>query len=446
MKMFGSSGKKSANHKNHTASGGTNNYGRDGGYRNNGQQQYRGQQQNYYYDDYDEPVNEFGESREQVNATVNAYRKKRRGRKKKAVLTVLLVLVLAVVGAYFILVKAPSHSDDGLAHHGTQNTSSGADNTVTETETPATEIPEETPDYTDDGTGRKKYCYTFLVLGEDDGNKKTDTMIVGMMDVKNHVINCVSLPRDTLVNVSWKVKKINSLYYGTDGVGDVDRLMDGIKNIFGYSIDQYAVVNLEAFSKLVDAVGGIYYDVPFDMQYYDPAQNLDINIKAGYQLLDGENALKVVRFRLGVDENGNARYPMGDIDRIKTQQDFLMTAAKQMLTLGNIPNIGTAAEIFEEYVNTSLTAGNIAWYAKEFLKVSSDNINFMTLPGDYSCTINGTSYVEIKEDEWLEMLNTYFNPYYEEITSENLNLLFYNESNGALYSNTGTVAGGEYSY
>ena len=407
-------------------------------------QQSRGQQ-DYYYDEYGAPVNEFGESEEQVNAAVYAYRKKRRGRKRRVVFTVLLVLVLAVVGAYYILVKAPSHNSGGLAHHGTQPTEDPSQSAGA-SDTPATEIPEETPDYTDDGTGRKKYCYTFLVMGEDDGNKKTDTMIVGMMDVKNHTINCVSLPRDTLVNVSWKVKKINSLYYGTDGKENIDRLLDGIKNLFGYTIDQYAVVDLEAFAKLVDTVGGVYYDVPFDMQYYDPAQNLDINIPAGYQLLDGENALKVVRFRLGVDENGNPRYPMGDIDRIKTQQDFLMTAAKQMLTLGNVPNIGTAAEIFEEYVDTTLSAGNIAWYAKEFFKIKSEDIHFMTLPGDYFCSINGTSYVEIYEDEWLEMLNTYFNPYYEQITSENLNLLFYNKSNGALYSNTGVVAGGEYSY
>ena len=429
MKMFGSGGK-------HTGTGG-------GKHTSVGNRQ----QSNQYVEPREKrrSVNEFGESEEQVNAAVSAYRKKRRGH-KKIVFVVILVLLLAVAAAYYILVKAPSHNESGLAQHTQAPDNSEQSSADSSASPPATEIPEETPDYTDDGTGRKKYCYTFLVLGEDDGNKKTDTMIVGMMDVKNHTISCVSLPRDTLVNVSWKVKKVNSLYYGTDGEPNLERLMDGIKNLFGYTIDQYAVVNLEAFAKLVDAVGGIYYDVPFDMQYYDPAQDLDINIPAGYQLLDGETALKVVRFRLGTDENGNARYPMGDIDRIKTQQDFLKTAAKQMLTLGNIPNIGTAAEIFEEYVDTSLTAGNIAWYAKEFLKVSSDDIQFMTLPGDYFCSINGTSYVEIYEDEWLEMLNTYFNPYYEEITSENLNLLFFNDSNGALYSNTGVVAGGEYSY
>ena len=89
----------------------------------------------------------------------------------------------------------------------------------------------------------------------------------------------VSIPRDTLVNVSWSTKKVNSLY----GNGGIEKLMDGLQDLVGYKIDFHVLVDLNAFKKLVDEIGGIWYDVPENMYYHDPTQNLTINVSAGYQ-------------------------------------------------------------------------------------------------------------------------------------------------------------------
>ena len=75
------------------------------------------------------------------------------------------------------------------------------------------------------------------------------------------------------------------------------------------------LVNLEAFRETVDLVGGVEFDVPQDMYYQDPTQNLHIDLKAGKQLLDGEKAMELVRFRKG--------YASQDIQRTKVQQEFL---------------------------------------------------------------------------------------------------------------------------
>ena len=111
----------------------------------------------------------------------------------------------------------------------------------------------------------------------------------------------VSIPRDTLVNISWNIRKINAVYWGTvnsGGVG-IDGLRQQVKNLLGFDVDCYAVIDLNVFIDTVDALGGIYFDVPCDMDYEDSSQNLYIHVKAGYQLLDGETAMGVVRFRSG---------------------------------------------------------------------------------------------------------------------------------------------------
>ncbi|MBR6258851.1 MAG: LCP family protein, partial [Oscillospiraceae bacterium] len=260
-------------------------------------------------------------------------------------------------------------------------------------------------------SGRNDGEYTFVVLGTDDGNGNTDTIMVANFDTVNYKLNVVSIPRDTLVNVSWPTKKVNSLY----GVGGVERTVSGLGEIMGFEPDFYALVNLKAFEKLVDAVGGIYYNVPVNMNYEDPAQNLYIHIAKGYQTLMGSEAVKVMRFRSG--------YSDADIGRIGTQQDFLKTAAEQIMANKDKINISTLAEIFINYVDTDLTKGNVVWFAKEFLKMDGENINFMTLPANYWDSVYGASYVTIYVDEWVDMVNEYLNPYKDDVEVSDLNIL-----------------------
>lgn len=307
------------------------------------------------------------------------------------------------------------------------------------TETPKpTETVEATPEG-NDTSGRKKGVWTFLIVGKDQGNGNTDTMLVGMLDTVNESLDVVSIPRDTLVNVSWGVKKVNSIYASTGGITG---LIDGLQDLIGYEVDCYAEVDLRAFERLVDAIGGVYYDVPRNMDYDDPTQDLHIHIQKGYQWLNGEDALKVVRFR---DGNHGSGYANGDIGRIDTQQDFLKSVAKQMLTLGNIPNLNEFAKIYEENVETNLTAGNIVWFAKEFLKLDSESVRFHVLPGDYGFSVRGLSYVSINLSEWTGMVNEFINPYKAEITTEHLNILT-KDASGKLYATNGTIAGGTNSF
>ena len=355
------------------------------------------------------------------------------GKAAAVVVCVVLILVFGAVAWYIAWEKPPERPGGGLVDPTYESTNpqdgGSPDATAEPTVSPAEDPNAGAP------ASLNENMYTFLVVGLDQVSNSTDTMMVGRIDTENHTIDVVSLPRDTLVNVSWSVKKINTLYsadINTGGNG-IDGLLDGLKDILGFQIDCYAVVDLTAFVELVDAIGGVDYNVPVNMNYYDPTQDLYINIPAGEQHLDGEEALKVVRFRSG--------YASADIGRIGTQQDFLKSAASQMLTLGNIPNLPTFIDIFEEYVVTNMSASNLAFFARQFLLCKSEDINFHTLPGNYGDSIKGLSYVSINISEWLEMVNTYLNPYDQDVTEANVNILTHSSSTG-FYSTTGYVAGG----
>ncbi len=362
---------------------------------------------------------------------VRARAKKRGGARTAAyIIGAVLGLLLLAVGIYMLWEKAPSHQTGGLTQQTAQTTPTPAQDDGAPT--PAAS-PSDEPT-----TGRNENMFTFLICGRDKVGANTDTMMVGSINTDTHEINVVSIPRDTLVNISESVKKVNTLYaYDlVSGGNGIDGLLDGIEDLLGFRVDCYAVVNLSAVEQMVDAIGGVNYDVPLDMYYEDPDQDLHINISAGYQHLTGAQAVQVLRFRAG--------YASADIGRIGTQQDFLMSVAKQMISLGNIPNLTKLISVFTSNVETDLTADNLSFLARQFLLCSSDDIHFYTLNGDYGCNIKGLSYVSLYLDEWIKLVNDVLNPWYDDVTEANVNIL--RCSGGVFYSTVGYVAGGEDSF
>lgn len=111
----------------------------------------------------------------------------------------------------------------------------------------------------------------------------------------------------------------------------------------GIPVDYTVSVNLKGFTALVDAIGGVDFDVPINMDYDDPIQNLSIHFKKGVQHLSGADALRVVRFRHNNDGSG---YGSEDLGRMATQQKFLKAVAKKMLSAGNILTKSTTTPKF----------------------------------------------------------------------------------------------------
>ena len=288
---------------------------------------------------------------------------------------------------------------------------------------------------------RKENYYTFLLFGTDKFSGSTDTIMVVSYDVKNQKLNLMSIPRDTMVNVSWDIKKINSVY----AMGGIKALQKHISKLIGFTPDYYVKIDLQAFVDVVNLLGGVEFDVPIPMHYHDPAQELSIDLEPGVQTLNGEQAMGLVRFRKS-DRGANGRISgYDDTGRVATQQAFLKAMFKQCLKIKNWTKITGYVEIFEKNVESDLTLGNMLWFARQAMNLSEDGFQTMTAPANYyaqawSRSIHQMqSYVTIYANQMLTTVNESFNPYLTRVTTANLDIMSIN-ADGSLSSTSGYVA------
>lgn len=340
--------------------------------------------------------------------------------KKKLIIFLICagVLTASAVGAYFIWEKPPAVAAEPTAQP--------MIHTVEETPVPSTPAPTEEPIAAEPlKTQRQDGVYTMLVAGVDEGGGNTDTIMVGKLDTVNHTLDVVSIPRDTLINVSWWVKKVNSAYAAAGG-GDegIASLRENIRRLIGFDVDCYALVDLQLFVQVVDAIGGVDYDVPFAMDYdIGPV----IHLQPGYQHLNGEQALGLVRFR--------SSYVMGDLGRLDAQHDFLKAVAKQFIDLGNVPNLPKVLKLFETGLKTDLETANIAYLVRQALMCDSDDINFYTMP-NCPVTVNEYSYVTVELMDWFDMINAHLNPFAEPVGFGNVDIV-YRDWDGSFHGTAG---------
>lgn len=308
-----------------------------------------------------------------------------------------------------------------------------------------------------EGARKSEDYYTVLILGRDTGGGgNTDTMLLASYDVTNQKATVMSIPRDTMVNVSWDVKKINSVYnqYG-GGEKGVKALYKEISQLIGFEPDYQVVVEWEAVGKIVDAIGGVYFDVPYPMDYHDPYQDLVIEQSPGYRLLTGEDAMQVIRWR-GNDNDSPYGYTkkkggIGDSGRMEVQQSFLKAMLKQMLTIQNMGNIGKISKVFQESVETDMSFQNVLWFAQKAILggLTVENVEFLTMPyrgaSVYSRSYTKQlgrytelSYVVPNAKQLLTIVNEKLSPFVEEFTLSDLDIMSVN-ADGSIRSSSGRV-------
>ena len=149
-----------------------------------------------------------------------------------------------------------------------------------------------------------------LVLGistDEEGALLTDTIMVASYNPNTQKATLLSIPRDTYTGKNPKkataYQKINSIYSRNEDPQDV---LDAVNEITGLDLQYYVIIKTEGFIELVDAIGGVTFNVPIDMDYDDTSQDLHIHLKAGEQKLDGDKAEQLVRFR---HNNDGTTYP-----------------------------------------------------------------------------------------------------------------------------------------
>ena len=262
---------------------------------------------------------------------------------------------------------------------------------------------------------QKEGFYNILIVGTDDDGIRTDTIMIGRMNTKDHTVALMSIPRDTLIEANYQVPKINAVYANAGG-GEkgMESLKNRLASLLGFEVNGYVLVDLEAFVHLVDLVGGVEFDVPQRMYYNDPSQDLYIDLEKGWQTLNGQQAMGLVRFRKD--------YASQDIMRTQVQRDFLKALAKKCLSVTNLAKVGEMADLFAEYVLTDLSVGNLAYFGQELLKCDFENMFSYTLEGE-GVYLDGISYWAIYLNKNLQIINDYFNPYDTELTADHVRIL-----------------------
>lgn len=356
------------------------------------------------------PGKPLGNGESKIRAEQSGKKKKKRRLKARYIpLIVLGILLVLGVGVYAFL-KVFAKPPDVSVKEPEVTLGEGEDDPYADLVEPFIE---------DGDRERKDDYYTFMFCGTDDGGARTDTIIVASYNVKTQQVNMVNIPRDTMSNVKRKIKKINGGFGGGP-----EQLEKELEMLLGIPIDRYVVVSFEGFEELIDLIGGVDFNVPTYMVWDDPSQDLHIYLEPGMQHLDGEKAIQLVRFRQN-NPGVAGGYAEGDIGRIKMQQEFLRTVAKQILSPENLLNLGDMTKAVLDNTETNLTLSELTWFGMQALKMDFNNIDMTTLPGHSAYLYEADyghmqSYFVPEEEEILEMVNELLNPYKDDVTKLNL--------------------------
>ena len=257
------------------------------------------------------------------------------------------------------------------------------------------------PEAAPDETPAPARVWNILLCGTDGDGIRTDAIVLAHLDAGTRRAALLSLPRDTPVRTEeGTLRKLNALYDG-GGAQGMRRLMAQVRAITGILPDGYVRVDLEGFRQAVDALGGVEFDVPEDMDYDDPSQDLAIHLKKGRARLTGEQALGLVRYRSG--------YATQDIQRTRVQQAFLKEAARQLLRASSLPKLTRLMRTLRRHAATDLRPAELLELGRQMLACRAGGIESFTPQGE-GVTVAGVSYYCLYDWSVAEIVGKAFSP------------------------------------
>jgi cell envelope-related function transcriptional attenuator common domain len=224
-----------------------------------------------------------------------------------------------------------------------------------------------------------KEPFNLLILGGDKVSFNSDTMMLMNFDPSTMKINVMSIPRDTKTRIKNNIHKINYAYPN----GGVELTAQTVSELLDVNIKYYVFVDTTSFRKIIDILGGVQIDVPVDLDYDDPTQDLHIHLKKGLQILDGDKAEQFVRFRHPNHWTKEVKqfYDGSDLKRIEYQQMFINELIKQKLTIQYIPKLNNIINLIFQNIETNFTLNEVLKLSGYATKFNTQDINFIPMPG-----------------------------------------------------------------
>lgn len=240
--------------------------------------------------------------------------------------------------------------------------------------------------------------YNVLILGNDAEAKLSDVIMLVSLNTSSGDTCVMQIPRDTYFNFTdASYKKINAAPrdLGTES------FCSSLGEALGINIDFYLSLTLDAVGKMVDMLGGVEIDVPHDMDYEDPSQNLSIHIKEGKQMLDGASAVQFLRYRSG--------YVTGDLGRVNAQKLFMSAFIEKLSENKNPVKMYKLFKLLTESCETNVTEGDVMKLIGEISRGGDGEVFYLTAPGEAIQTQkSGAWYYVLSRPSMKEILENYF--------------------------------------
>lgn len=225
---------------------------------------------------------------------------------------------------------------------------------------------------------------TVMIMGVDeraDDVGRSDTLMIATLDPEKNQAALLSVPRDTRVKIDgYGFDKINAAY----AYGGRQLTQKTIESLLNTQIDHYIKININGFTKIIDALGGVDIDVEKRMYYEDPWDDnggLYIDLQPGMQHMDGKTAITYVRYR---DEEG-------DIGRIKRQQNFMKAVMDKLVSPTIIPKLPSIVSAVSDSIETDMSVSEILSFLGTLQDAKDNGLKSDMVPGK-PVYIEGISY------------------------------------------------------
>ena len=228
-------------------------------------------------------------------------------------------------------------------------------------------------------------------------NFRSDVLMLLAINFEKNTVHMISIPRDTYAEIyntrgRWKINAAFAKGGAAEGNG-FSYAMKTVELLMGVPVNAYAGVNMSGLKALVDAMGGVYYDVDVEIKLNGR------KLEPGYQYLDGQSVLDYCRARKGIST---------DVGRNDRQQRMLLAVFQQLQQQNRLVKIPQIYAAVKDDVYTSLTASQIAALATFALKLDPAQIQRSTLPGEYVSNVYNASYYVLKNSELAKLVQEEF--------------------------------------
>ncbi|MFG6114711.1 LCP family protein [Halobacillus sp. MO56] len=234
--------------------------------------------------------------------------------------------------------------------------------------------------------------FSVLFVGVDDSEERekegkalSDALILATFNEENNSVKMVSIPRDSYVNipeVGYKDKITHAHAFG-----GIDATIEAVEGMFHIPVDYYVRLNFNSFVEVVDALGGIEYDVPFEIKEQNSDDQLEaIHLKSGLQELNGEEALALARTR---------KYD-SDLARGQRQMELIQAIVQKAKKAEAINDYGNLIDSIKGNFTTNMAFNELLSFKDYFLNENGLQYDEMQLEGK-GIWINNGWYYEVKE-------------------------------------------------